>query len=453
MRSHVIIGAGLSGTLKAIRLLQQRNEPLTIHIFEKENQQLFKGVAYSSVLGHQLLNVPANHMSLYLDKPNHFCDWLAEMGHTFEASAFVPRNLFGDYLKGEMIRAKANAPQHKLTVHRTEVKHVFRNKNGSFDVFSHDNAIKISCDEIWLCTGNFKPSDVENTPENAKMNRRYISNPWSGKMMAKISKHEHVLIVGSGLTMVDQVLSLIKKGHEGKITVISRRGFLPQPFKNSDSYEFSTLPDFSNCRIVDLIPWFRNEVEIAKSQEKDWRSVIKALRDHTTLIWKKLSEKDKQSFLRHLRPFWETHRHQVPQESWQKLQELKSSSQLEIMAARILSMQFNELKINVQLRPRCKKSSYHLLIDRVINCTGPQSMHKKLTSPLMESLMKEGLVQSDSLGLGLLVSDDLLAIGKSGNAQPGFHIIGPPGKGGLWECTALREIRLQTERKLNDNYA
>ena len=453
MQAHAIIGAGLSGTLTAIRLLQRRSQSLVINIFEMDNQQLFKGVAYASVLKHQLLNVPANHMSLYLDRPLHFYEWLLQSGYRCEPTAFVPRQLFGDYLKQELLKAEENAPRHKLRVYKVEVTHIQKNGDGSFQIFTSDNKIQVSCQELWLCTGNFTPTDIENAPANVKQNERYISNPWSGRLMHKILKHEHVLIVGSGLTMVDQVLSLYKKGHLGKITVVSRRGFLPQPYILANHYQFSILPDFKKCRIVDLIPWFRSEINFAIRQEMDWHSVINALRDYTSLIWKHLSETDKRSFLMHLRPFWETHRHQVPPESWRMLQELRASSQLEIKAARIISMQSNQKTINVQLRPRCETGSYQMLFDKVINCTGPQSLQKNITSPLMVSLIKAELVQSDSLGLGLLISDDLHAINKTGVTEPNLHIIGPPGKGGLWECTALREIRLQTDQILNDNYA
>jgi len=37
-----------------------------------------------------------------------------------------------------------------------------------------------------------------------------------------------VLILGTGLTMVDYVLSLLLEGHKGPIIAISRRGLLPQ---------------------------------------------------------------------------------------------------------------------------------------------------------------------------------------------------------------------------------
>ena len=38
-----------------------------------------------------------------------------------------------------------------------------------------------------------------------------------------------MVIIGTGLSMVDQALSLLNKGHRGPILAYSRRGLLPLP--------------------------------------------------------------------------------------------------------------------------------------------------------------------------------------------------------------------------------
>jgi uncharacterized NAD(P)/FAD-binding protein YdhS len=446
MKTHAIIGGGLSGTLTAIKLLQKSDEPIVIHLFEKDYTQLFKGVAYSSQLGHQLLNVPANHMSLYQEQPNHFCDWLHNNGHQFSPNEFVPRNLFGDYLAEEINHAQQKYPQHQLIVHQTEVLQINSIGIESFEIISDNKVSTILANEVWLCTGNFKPMDLKNTPKNVKASSGYISNPWDGRQMTNIHPEATVLIIGSGLTMVDQVLSLHKKNHRGKITVVSRRGFAPQPHGTAQPYNFSTIPDFTQTRLVEIMRWFNGEINTAKLKGFDWRSVINALRDYAPVIWKNLSDADKKSFLSHLRPFWEIHRHRVPLDSWQKLQLLIVEGKLEIIAARIKLMEKSGGKIKIRVKPRNVNHSIELTFDWVINCTGPESMNKDISSPLFSSLLNQGLVQADSMGIGLLVSDELLAINMNGKEVAGLHIIGPPGKGGLWECTALREIKLQTEK-------
>ncbi len=45
---------------------------------------------------------------------------------------------------------------------------------------------------------------------------------------SRIDKEASVLIVGTGLSMADVVVSLAKHGHEGKVTAISRRGIIPK---------------------------------------------------------------------------------------------------------------------------------------------------------------------------------------------------------------------------------
>ena len=45
---------------------------------------------------------------------------------------------------------------------------------------------------------------------------------------SRINKDASVLIVGTGLSMADVVVSLARHGHEGRVTAISRRGIIPK---------------------------------------------------------------------------------------------------------------------------------------------------------------------------------------------------------------------------------
>jgi uncharacterized NAD(P)/FAD-binding protein YdhS len=59
LRSYrsAIIGAGFSGTLAAVQLLNPSNRPLTVYLIERDPHQFARGVAYSTEQGCHLLNV------------------------------------------------------------------------------------------------------------------------------------------------------------------------------------------------------------------------------------------------------------------------------------------------------------------------------------------------------------------------------------------------------------
>ncbi len=82
-------------------------------------------------------------------------------------------------------------------------------------------------------------------------------------------------------------------------------------------------------------------------------------------------------------------------------------------------------------------------VDRVINCTGPESDCRRIKSPLLSDLMRQKLVRPDPLFLGLDASAEGALIDAFGDASDFLYTLGPARKGSLWETTAVPEIRRQ----------
>ncbi|ELR73371.1 hypothetical protein C900_04223 [Fulvivirga imtechensis AK7] len=443
MESHAIVGGGLSGTLTTIRLLERSIEPLLIHIFEKYRHQFAKGVAYASKDHCHLLNVPAKEMSIHEDKPDDFCRWLLKNGYIYEPNDFVPRWVFGHYLSDSLEKAIKRYSQHQVYVHYSEITNLDIYNYNTFTI-RDQNQQELTVQNLWLCIGNLQPHEFD-IKNNSDQRMPYISNPWDVHQLKRIHPKDDVLIIGSGLTMIDQVLSLKQKNHQGKITVISRRGLIPQPHKAVEDYSLQTIPNFNSMRVVELLHWIRKEICYAEKKGIDWRSVINAVRNYTPEIWKNLSKNDRISFLTHLRPYWETSRHRVPAESYEIFQSLREKGRLELMAARIKLIRKEEQKLLVDIKVRQCIEEETLEFDWLINCTGPQAFGKHKNMPFFKSMISAGVLTLDELNLGIRISPSYKAIGRLSSEIQNLHVIGPPGKGSLWECTALKEIRTQTD--------
>lgn len=182
---------------------------------------------------------------------------------------------------------------------------------------------------------------------------------------------------------------------------------------------------------------------IAEKQGGNWRSVIHHLRDWTSPLWVKLPLKEKQRFLRHLRPYWEIHRHRIPQGSHHYLMSLIEQGALEVIAGKIHSVEGTPQHLSLCYRARGSDALHTRYFDKIINCTGPQAASRQVNSFLYQNFLQQGWMVLDELELGIRVSPQRLVIDALGQESSRLMVVGPPGKGSLWESTALREIRIQ----------
>src|SRR5580692_1856292 len=113
-RTIAIIGAGVSGTLTALHLIQQRTPANVILIDQRPDFGL--GLAYSTPSLRHLLNVPAGKISALPDQPHHFLDWLRKNDYPAATQeTFAPRAVFGRYIQS-LLATKSGIQQEIATV-------------------------------------------------------------------------------------------------------------------------------------------------------------------------------------------------------------------------------------------------------------------------------------------------------------------------------------------------
>ena len=92
-------------------------------------------------------------------------------------------------------------------------------------------------------------------------------------------------------------------------------------------------------------------------------------------------------------------------------------------------------------------------VARLINCSGPVSDILRVQAPLIRTLLNSGRVRADALGPGLAVRRSGAMLARFGRPSDSLFAVGPITKGAFWETTAAPDIRLQCERLACRAYA
>ena len=437
-----VIGGGASGTLAAIHLLRQ-SAPRVVHLFN-DGFELGRGVAYSSACDQLLLNVPAARMSAFPDLPSHFVDWLKERhGTRFTGDSFVPRQFFGDYLRENLEEAASKATAGRLQLHAGRASEILRRKSGYAVVWDNQET---EVDGVVLALGNVPPANPVLGDNRFVADPRYISSPWheAGKLQ-RVANDESVVIVGSSLTAVDTVLQLREQGHRGEIVLISRRGQWPSVHRLGlapISQDAMSLVGRGPAELTRLV---RDQIRQVEEMGGDWRQVIDGLRPATNAIWAGWSLRERQSFLCHMRSYWDVRRHRMAPEVWARVQDEMSQGTLRLIAARVTEIRTEVDGLEVTYRPRCQSDPKTLRADVLINCTGSESLRRQCCQPVVRSLLEQHLAVLDPLGLGLMASPDGHLTSPRGGNTRALMAVGPVRRGNLWETTAIPEIRVQAK--------
>lgn len=444
MHTIAIIGAGFSGAALAMQLCLQSRMALKVLLYNS-GYPYIKGIAYSTVQPYHVLNVPAGKMSLYENDPSHFCMWIKNNfpSHNIENlhEAFLPRSVYGKYIEENFKAVLKNARHTEVEFINEEVTDIDVQANSCYIVSSGG---KRKADKAVLAVGNFKPENPKAITADVCVKGFYFENPWNESATENISGSQPVLILGTGLTMVDTLLSLIHKGFKGKIIAASTHGYIPLPHRKYEPYEDITAGLKKPYSINRLFSIFRKHLKEARKRKLFGAAVVDALRPLTHEIWTDLNTAEKKRFLRHVRHPWGLARHRLPAEVYDLMQSLIESGQLQVLAGRILEAEIKNNLAQVKMKERRSQQPYIYSVQRIINCTGPQTDITKTGNTLLRNLISKKMIEPDELRLGIKASIQGQII-SDGQTSPLLFTLGSPLKGVLWESTAVPELRMQAQ--------
>lgn len=438
-----IIGAGFSGVMTAIQLARQwRDGTLRVVLCDRTGR-FASGAAYGTRCMKHLLNVPAGDMSALPDEPDHFVRWGQGHGLVLGPKSFVPRKWYGEYLSWLLDDCLHRTPVQLKRVNGAVVDVISR--RGSAELRVDDGRV-LRAERVVLALGNSPPANPTTFPESLCGASAYVSDPWRPDALTSLPVNQDVLLVGTGLTAVDVILELHALGFAGHIHAVSRRGLLPQPHRPSPSPGAVPAPAEvlrAKRTAAGLCRGFRAAVRRAEILGGDWRDVVASLRPFVPAIWRELPLSERERFLRHLRPFWDTHRHRLPPQVDAALRMLRESGRITVHSACVVKCSARADDFTVGLRPRGGSGVLQLRVGAVVNCTGPNSDVQRSSDPLLQNLLRSGLAQPDPLGLGLLTTEQGGVIDANGRSSTLLYAIGSLRRATLWESTAVPELRVQ----------
>jgi uncharacterized NAD(P)/FAD-binding protein YdhS len=419
-----IIGGGFSGSMAAVQLL--RGGAASVILVEALDR-VASGVAYSTDEPFHLLNVPARNMSALPDEPGHFADWL-QRSHGLGPNDFAPRRLFRAYL-GEVLE---QARDERLTIVSGQAASLERHPEGLS--LSLADGREVLCSAAILAGGNLPPRRPPLRAQAEREGVAYIADPWApgarDQLEGIAAKESDVLLLGTGLTMVDMCLTLDGMGVRGRILATSRRGLLPQVH---EAFEPAPL-DAPAPRLRELVRQTR-----VRAREHGWRAAVDSLRPHTAELARTFPPEDWRRFITHVRPYWDVHRHRIAPAVGARLQGLRDEGRLEVVPGRVRRLENGE----VAIERRGGNGSVSRQVGAIVNCTGPGRDIADTADPLIQQLLASGVGRADPMRLGLDVDDSSRLIAGDGSVQPDIFVLGPLSRGRFWEVVAVPDIRGQ----------
>ena len=425
-RHVAIVGAGFSGTLLAINLLRHDGPAATLI---ERGDAAGLGVAYGTRQSDHLLNVRAANMSAFPDRPDHFVRWLGQRDATAGAADFVPRALYGTYLRETLAAAQAAAPG-RLTVVDGEAIGV----DGA-TVRLRDGG-QVAADAVVLAVGNLAPQVPPGLERIADL-PAYIGNPWAAGATAGLADDDTVLLIGTGLTMVDVVLTLEAQGFGGRIVALSRRGLLPHRHAPATP-PAQPLRERPRPPLSDLVRSVRE-----RGRAIGWRGAIDELRPFTQGIWAAADPVERRRFLRHVRPWWDIHRHRLAPAVADRIDAMVACGRLTLLAGKCCDAQAAEGGIAVEWRPRGHVARQRMVAARVLSCIGPQGDIARTDDPLLAALVASGRIRPDGEHLGIDVEGTGRVLHADGDSDDRLFAIGPMTRGAFWEIVAVPDLRRQ----------
>lgn len=438
--------------ITTVHLIEKAEIPLKITVINS-GYPFAKGVAYSSYSKSHLLNVTAGKMSAFPEKPEDFINWAharneyKDVDRELLSHTYLPRILYGEYLEETWKKAIDNKPSN-IELNIIEDKAVDIDLTGDMVSITLQNNPVITANKVALATGNSEPRDPSIANNSFFSHPSYFRDSWKKESTDKLKSEKDILIIGNGLTMVDTVLGLMENGFTKTIYSVSPHGFGILPHRhNGTKYSGLEKELKEPYQLSKLVNLTHKHIRAVRKLGLTAEPIIDSLRPYTQKIWQSLTIQEKQQFLNRLRHLWGVARHRLPIHIHDMLQNLRIHGRLVVIAGKIIDIKESPKGIDVTFYNRKSRKNESILVERVINCTGPDASIKKSSNTLLLNLSKKGIATCDEIEIGIQAdTTDFKLIDVNGRKLNNIYTLGANLRGMLWESSAVPELRSQAEK-------
>ena len=375
-----IIGDGYTAAVFVYHLMKQGIPAGEITVFGRG--LLGQGRAYGAKHQDYRLNVRAELMQLDDDEPDAFPDWAKAniddpMAQT-DAGAFYRRADYARYLEAELQQClKGDA----LTQVKKEIIALHQTEKG-WQLTTDDE--HYHAEKVVIATGNPSSNPLFEIPLTLKNIINH--SPWHFDGFEQLKTHQHIAIIGGGLTGLDLVTAFANSDFKGHISLITPEGFLPPEQLNwsqdkAESYRTDQWADaklasqFANIFLKFLD---KNGLNNDEQQER-----FEALRLDINQHWKTLSLEDRKRLLKRFGWIWQKIRYRATPQAHRAIATLKDKNQLNIIADRVVNMAEDDGKARLIL-----DKGEAITADYVFVATG------RGDDPLIQQLIKNNIAVS-----------------------------------------------------------
>ncbi|MEU6405230.1 FAD/NAD(P)-binding protein [Streptomyces sp. NPDC046985] len=466
----LVVGAGLGGTATAIRLLCFARRPLEVVLLERRADYRSAGVAYhrDGNPWEHVFNIQAGRMSLFREDVLDFVRWADReadrrdwpqpwAGTTFVEHGPAPRRIFQDYLAerlaearkqaypgvdlveadGEALDVEAGSSGAEVTVRRLSAHGLDGLRPGPLP-----GTTTVSADHVVLATG----LELARPAFSAEVagHRSFVRHPYSAdgvRRLMELPSEATVAIVGSVLSAYDSAGLLLRRGHTGRIHLISRSGTVFRTYPGGHEHGVLRLP----CPATLLAP-FRDREDFLARLRTEWDTACaQVAREHPDVSAGVIAERVSKAW----EPYAPAVIERIPTP---ELRSLLTEFSTAIAALRVGAMEYTMAVIERASRARDgsvrlvtgkvsavtpapsgrlvvsvegREGTAAIEADLVVSPFGRESDYAKVRQPLWRNLLRRGVAAPHRrTGRGLEVDGDGTLLDAAGRPVVALSAIG-----------------------------
>lgn len=446
--SIAIVGGGFSGVMTAVNLVRLSKRPLQVTVINC-HRPTGRGIAYSTRRPEHLLNVAARNMSAFADEPDHFLRWLrtrSEFDTTPEIELrerFIPRMVYGDYLRSIMHHYLQSAGgMGPVTTEFIAGEVLDIEPEGDRAVVHFTDSTPVKAERVVLAMGNEPPAALPGS-KALREHPAWMGDPWQPLEQRLPGQGKSIVVLGTGLTTVDVIISLRALGWVDSIHTVSRHGWFPNShFRGIEYPDFPpTGVDLAELSLEKLVALVQHHCALLHERNANPAIIVDKIRPHTQRIWSHFTREERLAFAQKYAARWNVFRHRVAPNIHAQITSSQLTGQLQVHAAGIERVEASGSQVVVFLDNGESHAG-----DLVINATGPATKLTASQSLLLQNLLRRGLVAPDETDMGVRVDPDHTVISGDAKRSRLLLALGPLLRGTLWETIAVPELRAQARR-------